>query len=347
MYPDEEGFLYPVVNQEVCIGCNLCVKVCPVIHQGAERLPLKVYASRNKDSRILLESSSGGVFSLLASAVIGQGGVVFGVKFDKDWNTVHTWIDSEDGLAAFRGSKYVQSRVGNTFCEAESFLKQGRQVLFSGTPCQIAGLKRFLRKDYEGLLTVDIVCHGVPSPLVWQHYLASLHPDEERITSISMRDKKEGWKSYRMEIRTGNKFLYAGMAANNLYCQGFLADLYLRPSCYACPVRKGKSGSDITIGDFWGIDSCFPSFDDDKGTGLVLVNTQKGMNLFGELDVYQIETTYGQGVKENPCLERSVPLTAFRKEFWKRFPEEGVQTIARLCRKIKWSRWLGIFGKKP
>ena len=347
MYPDEEGFLYPVVNQEICVGCNLCVKVCPVIQQGHDRFPLEVYASRNKDTRILLESSSGGVFSLLASAVIRQGGVVFGVKFDKNWNTVHTWTDSEDGLAAFRGSKYVQSRVGNTFREAESFLKEGRQVLFSGTPCQIAGLKRFLRKDYEGLLTVEIVCHGVPSPLVWQHYLASLHPDEERITSISMRDKKEGWKRYRMEIRTGNKFLYAGMAADNLYCRGFLADLYLRPSCYACPVRKGKSGSDITIGDFWGIDSCFPSFDDDKGTGLVLIYTQKGMNLYGGLDVYQIETTYGQVTKENPCLERSVPLTGFRKEFWKRFPEEGVQTIAGLCRRIKWSRWLGIFGKKP
>ena len=193
-------------------------------------------------------------------------------RFDKDWNTVHSWTDSEEGLADFRGAKYVQSRIGDTFHEAESFLKQGRQVLFSGTPCQIAGLKNFLRKEYDGLLTVDIVCHGVPSPLVWQHYLASLHPDEERITSISMRDKKEGWKRYRMEIWTGNKLLYAGKAMDNLYSKGYLADLFIRPSCHACPARKGKSGSDITIGDFWGIDTYYPAFDDDKGTGLVIVN---------------------------------------------------------------------------
>ena len=347
MHPDEEGFLYPIVNQDVCIGCNLCEKVCPVIHQGQERPPLKVYASRNKDTRILLESSSGGVFSLLAGAVIRLGGVVFGVRFDKDWNAVHSWTDSEEGLADFRGAKYVQSRVGNTFREAESFLKQGRQVLFSGTPCQIAGLKKFLRKEYEGLLTVDIVCHGVPSPLVWQHYLASLHPDEDRITSISMRDKKEGWKRYRMEIWTGNNLLYAGKAMDNLYSKGYLADLFLRPSCHACPARKGKSGSDITIGDFWGVEASYPSFDDDKGTGLVLIHTPKGLNLYRGLDVYHIETTYGQGVKENPCLERSVPLTRFRKEFWKRFPKEGVKTIAGLCRRKKWSRWLGIFWRKP
>lgn len=347
MSSDEEGFLYPKVDTSVCIDCGLCEKVCPVLHQGLARVPLKVYAARNRNERILQESSSGGVFTLLAEKIILHGGVVFGVKFDEAWNAVHAWADSLEGLAAFRGAKYVQSRVGNAYREAESFLKQGRRVLFSGTPCQIAGLKKFLRKEYDGLLTVDIVCHGVPSPLVWQQYLSSLHPAEERITSISMRNKKEGWKRYRMEIRAGDRFLYAGKAADNLYSQGYLADLFLRPSCHACPVRKGKSGSDITIGDFWGVQSCYPSFDDDKGTGLVLLHTQKGLNHYGGLDVYQIETTYGQGAKENPCLERSVPLTGFRTAFWKRFPKEGMKAVGRLCRMKKWSRWLGIFRWKP
>lgn len=347
MCSDEEGFLYPMVNRDICIGCGLCEKVCPVIHQGSESSPLKVYGARNRNERILLESSSGGVFSLLAEKTIVQGGVVFGVRFDEAWNAVHAWTDSVDGLKAFRGAKYVQSRIGNVYREAEWFLKQGRKVLFSGTPCQIAGLKRFLRKDHANLLVVDIVCHGVPSPLVWQSYLASLPVGEERITSISMRNKREGWKRYRMEIQAGNRFLYAGKAADNLYSQGFLADFYLRPSCHACPARKGKSGSDITIGDFWGIHACYPSFDDDRGTGLVLIHTQKGMNHYSGLDVYQIETTYMQGLKGNPCLERSVPFTDFRNSFWKRFPKEGVKTIGKLCLKKKWIRWFGIFGWKP
>lgn len=347
MIPDEEGFLYPRIDTSVCVDCGLCEKVCPVIHQGLERSPLKVYASRNRNERILLESSSGGVFSLLAEKTIVQGGVVFGVKFDEAWNAVHAWTDTVEGLRAFRGAKYVQSRVGNAYREAKHFLVQGRKVLFSGTPCQIAGLKRFLRKEYEGLLTVDIVCHGVPSPLVWQSYLSSLLLEGERITSISMRDKKEGWKRYRMEIRTENRLLYAGRAADNLYSKGYLADLFLRPSCHACPARKGKSGSDLTIGDFWGIHTCYPGFDDDKGTGLVLIHTQKGLNHYRGLDVYQIRTSYELGMNGNPCLERSVPMTGFRTTFWKRFPEEGVKVIARLCRQKKWSRWFGIFGWKP
>jgi len=346
MSSDEEGFLYPKVDTSVCIDCGLCEKVCPVLHQGLARVPLKVYAARNRNERILQESSSGGVFTLLAEKVILQGGVVFGVKFDEAWNAVHAWTDTVEGLKAFRGAKYVQSRVGNAYKEAELFLKQGREVLFSGTPCQIAGLKRFLRKDYERLLTVDIVCHGVPSPLVWQSYLASLPVGEERITSISMRDKKKGWKRYRMEIQAGNRFLYAGKAVDNIYSQGYLADFFLRPSCHACPARKGKSGSDLTIGDFWGIHDYYPSFDDDKGTGIVLVHTQKGMNHYGDLDVYQIGTTYEQGLKDNPCIERSVPLTGFRKVFWESFPKDGIETIAKLCMKKRWSRWLGLFGWK-
>ena len=156
MSSDEEGFLYPKVDTSVCIDCGLCEKVCPVLHQGLARVPLKVYAARNRNERILQESSSGGVFTLLAEKIILHGGVVFGVKFDEAWNAVHAWADSLEGLAAFRGAKYVQSRVGNAYREAESFLKQGRRVLFSGTPCQIAGLKKFLRKEYDGLLTVDI-----------------------------------------------------------------------------------------------------------------------------------------------------------------------------------------------
>ena len=148
MQTDSEGFLYPVVDKSTCTDCGLCKQVCPVIHQASPTRPLKVYAARSNDKELRRKSYSGGIFTLLPEAVIHEGGVVFGAKFDERWNVIHSWTDTLDGLADFRGSKYVQSAIGNTYKEAKEFLLQGRKVLFTGTPCQIAGLKRYLRKDY-------------------------------------------------------------------------------------------------------------------------------------------------------------------------------------------------------
>ena len=171
---DAEGFIYPQVDKARCVGCGLCEKVCPVINQNPKSKPLKVMAGRNGNEEIRMVSSSGGAFTLLAGEIIGRGGVVFGARFDENWNVVHSYTECTDGLAAFRGSKYVQSRIGETFSQAEKFLKQGREVLFTGTPCQIAGLRRFLGKEYDNLLAMDIVCHGVPSPGVWKE-LSLIH----------------------------------------------------------------------------------------------------------------------------------------------------------------------------
>ena len=174
MHEDCEGFLYPQVDESSCIDCGLCEKVCPVIHQNASQEPLSSYIAINPNEEIRLKSSSGGIFTLLAEKIIAEGGVVFGARFDENWDVVHAWTDTIEGLAPLCGSKYVQSRIGNTYNEAKDFLKQGRKVLFSGTPCQIAGLKKFLRKEYANLLTVDFICHGVPSPGVWRRYLSEL-----------------------------------------------------------------------------------------------------------------------------------------------------------------------------
>ncbi len=348
MQADEEGFLYPIVNKEACTDCGLCEKVCSVINQSEPRKPLKVYAAKNKNEEIRRQSSSGGIFTLLAEKVINEGGVVFGARFDEEWNVVHSWADNIEGIAAFRGSKYVQSTIGDTYREAKDFLKQGRQVLFSGTPCQIAGLKKYLRKDYDNLLTVDVVCHGVPSPLVWRTYLDETRKQlrAERgvgknsvsssidelpvITGISFRDKTNGWKKYGFRLR------YAASEAaqntvsvsaikeekvvlqpftNNIFMKGFLANLYLRPSCYACAARSGKSGSDISIADFWGVHNFYPEFDDDKGVGLILVNSEIGKLIYDVLDVQNIEATYVQGLANNPCIESSVVLPEERKAF--------------------------------
>ncbi|GHV67888.1 hypothetical protein AGMMS49928_05970 [Spirochaetia bacterium] len=174
MREDAEGFVYPEIEIEKCTKCGLCEKICPALNQGNERRPLHVYAAKNTNETIRAASSSGGIFTLLAETIINEGGVVFGARFNEQWEVIHDYTETIDGLAAFRGSKYVQSRIGDTYTQARDFLVAGRRVLFSGTPCQIAGLKNFLQKDYENLLAVDLVCHGVPSPAVWRKYLTEV-----------------------------------------------------------------------------------------------------------------------------------------------------------------------------
>lgn len=345
---DFEGFLYPEANLDLCIDCGLCEKVCPVINQREEREPVHVYAAKNKNEKIRLESSSGGVFTLLAEQVLEENGVVFGAKFNEDWEVVHAYTETVEGLAAFRGSKYVQSRVGDTFKQAESFLKQGRKVLYSGTPCQIAGLKLFLRKEYDNLLTVDFICHGVPSPKVFSMYLDETiarqgvvgkntvlsHPlnKKDAIKSISFRDKALGWKKYSfvltLSATTGaekNSVLLSEPLNKNLFMRGFLADLYLRPSCYACPTKCLKSGSDITIGDFWGIQNVLPQFDDDKGVSSFFVNNDKYMNIEEEMNSTLISVDYKQAKQFS--VENSSKMPLLRNMFFDCMSKLSLNTI--------------------
>ena len=243
----------------------------------------------------------------MAEQVIDEGGVVFGARFNDKNTVIHDFIEKKEDLSLFRGSKYVQSRIGNTFREAEEFLKSGRIVLFSGTPCQIAGLKKFLVKPYENLLTVDFICHGVPSPGVWEKYLKetivalvcdknsvsshSILDKDTLIKSISFRDKSLGWKKYSFVLSLSttdgsgveNTVLFSEPLDKNYFLKGFLADLYLRPSCHHCRVKSWKSGSDITIADAWGIGDLYPEFDDDKGVSLVILLTTKGNQYFDEI----------------------------------------------------------------
>ena len=344
MQEDNEGFLYPVVDASTCSDCGLCEKVCPVINQDEPRKPLKVYAAKNRNEEVRIMSSSGGIFTPLAETVIRDGGVVFGAKFDKDWNVVHAWTDTIEGIANFRGSKYVQSTIGNTYREAREFLKQGRKVLFSGTPCQIAGLKKFLRKEYDNLLTVDVVCHGVPSLLVWREYLKEISKGKE-ILKIDFRDKKIGWKNYRVVVK-GNDDIVDQPFNENIFMKGFLRNLYLRPSCYACTARSGKSGSDISIADFWGVQNYYPEFDDDKGIGLVLVNTEKGRISYGQLNACSIETTYEQGLAQNPCIERSVEKNKkYVKAFWTKFPFGVTNAVEDIIRNMRPSMIMRLYWR--
>jgi coenzyme F420-reducing hydrogenase beta subunit len=344
---DYEGFLYPVVNKDRCTNCGLCEEVCPVINEGNMRKPMCVYAAKNADEKIRRKSSSGGIFTLLAERIIKEKGVVFGARFDENWEVVHDYVETKENIALLRGSKYVQSKIGNTYQQAEQFLKARKQVLFSGTPCQIAGLKLFLGKEYDNLLTADLVCHGVPSPKVWRLYISEIAENQiikmvdnpliskkEIISTINFRDKIHGWKKSCFTLQ----YLYSNNANKestwlveplykNIFMRGFLKDLYLRPSCYACSSRSFKSGSDITIGDYWGIQHVLPEFDDDKGVSLVMINTNKGEAIYKQLEQESIETTYFDAFAGNPCIEKSAAMPLKRDVFFKRFNDENVMSL--------------------
>lgn len=326
MVEDSEGFLYPEVDLVDCIGCSLCVKSCLVANQGSRRDPLFVYAAKNRDEEIRYRSSSGGVFSLFAEKIIGEGGIVFGARFDDSWKVVHDCTGSLEGLQAFRGSKYVQSEIGDSFKSAKQFLAGGRQVLFTGTSCQIAGLRRFLGKEYDNLLTIEVACHGVPSPKIWREYLGhKCAGGVSGIKEITLRDKITGWKNYSVRYTYGNGSELMP-ARKDIFMVGFLKDLYLRPSCYSCAAKEGKSGADIIIADYWGIEKTAPHLDDDKGVGLVMIYTDKGKRYYDEISGGAVceESAYSDAVCENPCIVRSVAVPKQREEFWKGYYRDGI-----------------------
>lgn len=276
---DDEGFHYPLVDRERCINCGLCEKVCPMLSRKDEHQILSVFAAKNNNDDVRLKSSSGGIFTILAEAIIDEGGVVFGARFDENWEVMHDYTETKEGIEDFRTSKYVQSRIGNSYIQVRDFLKAGRKVLFSGIPCQIAGLMGFLRKEYANLLTVECVCHSVPSPGVWRSYLNTFllqqRKSKDQITSISFRNKESGWKNYNCSITYNDGTRYLKYREKDMWMQGFVKGLYCRLSCTNCPAKAYTSCADITIGDLWGITQLAPEIDDDKGMCVVLTHTQK------------------------------------------------------------------------
>lgn len=331
MAKDDEGFLYPIVDQNTCINCKRCEMVCPSLNQFSPTTPLKVYAAKNKDIQIRRESSSGGIFTLLADHIIEKhNGVVFGAGIDSNNMIRHLSVEDKDKIHLLRGSKYAQSDMGDSYQEVKAYLNQGRYVLFTGTPCQVAGLKAFLQRSYKTLLCVDVVCHGSPSCDVLKYYLAGLEKEfGSRATGINFRDKKTGWKDYFFSISFENKKKYLCQKDKSAYMRGFIGNLYLRPSCYNCKVKNLKSGSDITLGDYWGVSSRFPEFDDDTGVSLVIVNTAKGYEYFNKLkdsmDIRESEITHA--IKTNPYIARSAGLHRNRDLFFKRYRDESFDTL--------------------
>lgn len=338
MVADREGFLYPQIDAALCIDCDRCERVCPITARSANdtRTERKAYAAINNNSDIRKASSSGGVFTVIAEYVIALGGVVFGASFDSGFQVQHTYTDTVDGLAAFRGSKYVQSRIGDTYKQAKSFLDSGRLVLFSGTPCQIGGLKGFLQKEYDNLICQDIICHGVPSPLAWQKYLdehkkrRNTQPQE-----ISFRDKKLGWQSFSMRIDFKNGETYSCVASDDAFMKSFLQDYCLRPSCHHCSFKTDVRQADITLADFWGIDQILPEMNDDRGISLILIHSEKGKRLLESIkktiDLTEVDWTEATAL--NPAMHKSASIPPKRSQFMRSLPRKSFErTVKKYCK---------------
>ena len=282
MRRDREGFDYPVANPDICIGCGKCEAVCPVLNPGEPVGPLSALAARSDEYRT--DSTSGGVFPILAEKVISEEGLVYGAVMNADMTVGHTDASDMAGVEKMRGSKYVQSDLYSVFEEIKNELEEGRKVLFSGTPCQVAGLNAFLGKKYDGLTTVDFACHGVPSPGLWEKYVEALGMTQEgRAEGVCFRDKSRSWMHYSFTymLSSGRKISVPYM--NDPYMALFAQDMTLRPSCYDCVSKGGRSGSDLTLADLWSVADSAPDFNDDKGVSLVLANTAKGKAMMDEI----------------------------------------------------------------
>lgn len=364
MLEDEEGFLYPHKNVQKCIDCGLCKKVCPIKQKFGKCEAKEIFAVKNEIDEERINSSSGGFFICLAKFVLSQKGVVFGAVFDTDFEVHHVAAKSMEELSGMLGSKYVQSRIESTYKEALEYLKDGRLVLFTGTPCHIKGLYSFLKnKRYSNLLTMDFLCHGVPSPGVWRQYLSETFKGinnrllaaagKNSVLNLSLnstfpkwnvnfRDKLgSGWKKYRFVIRKKsaskadqNTVLLSDIYYDNPYMKGFLSDIYLRSSCYECKCKNGESQSDFTIGDYWGAKEVDRELDDDKGLSIVMINTDKGLDIFGSLsDLFFQRIPIEHARMLNGGFSEHVQCHPKRKKFYKMLEGNTIESSVNACLK--------------
>jgi len=330
MYLNNEGFLCPSVNNVKCIKCGICQKYCPIIgNQLPENLDIPLsFAAWSKDDQTRTKSSSGGVFTEIAKIVIKEGGVVFGVTFDNSFKAKHISIETEEDISLIRGSKYVQSHVNDAYERAVSIALQGRTVLFSGTPCQIAALNLFIQSNSGiEIYTCEVICHGVPSESVFRSYLDYLSQlKNSEVKEFSFRDKTIGWKKFGTKIIFYNGEEYFCMHRRDPFMIGFLRNIYLRPICYECPFAQIPRVSDITLGDFWGVPK---ELDDPRGVSVVIINTPKGQKLFEKVsNVDKVKVSLDQITSHNTRLVNGhLEKSPYRKDFYELLKTNGFQAV--------------------
>ena len=337
MEEDCQGFRYPVINHDKCMECGACDRSCPAL-KSAELSGVdygdnpSTYALMCNNSLLRDKSSSGGAFSLLSEKILSLGGYVYGAAFDDNWEVCHRKIDNLQDLKQLQGSKYVQSRIGLVYQEIKKYLSAGKYVLFSGTPCQCEGLASYLGRKYDRLYMLDLICHGVPSPLVWRRYVQYRQSQKKGavITSISFRNKNLSWERYLLEFAFANSSKYREDLHTDVYMRGFLADLYLRKSCYNCLYRKKLRVSDITLADFWGIQNVMPEMYDGKGTSLLIVQSSKGQELLKDIDAKMSPVDFCTAVKYNPSYFQSPKQNDKREEFFSRLTRnEDIESLIK------------------
>ncbi len=336
MVPDNNGFMYPHINNETCINCGICEKNCPVLNKTEQNLQENnnCYAIKTNDEIIRNQSSSGGVFSVIAEKILENNGIVFGAAFDEGFVVKHIGISSIDDLDLLRRSKYVQSDLNNSFSLVKQHLDDGKDVLFTGTPCQIEGLLSYLRRPYDNLITMDLVCHGVPAPNVWECYKTFVQKQyKSPITDINFRDKSLGWKNYYVRFAFEDGSVHCNSLKNDPYMKAFLTNMDLRESCYDCKFKSTKHKSDITVADYWGIDRILPEIDDDKGVSLLLINTEKGNTLLENVKnkLTLAKTDIEKAFPYNPCIIKPVLKHNFRQYFLRNYNKCDFEKLVNNC----------------
>lgn len=336
MKPDNEGFLYPHVNQGKCINCGLCETVCPI--SARDKITdsynvLNGYVAHYRgDDDIWYNSSSGGAFTAITDYIFDCGGAVYGAAYNDDFVVIHERANDKVEALKFRGSKYVQSNLKECFKEIRSLLRNNQQVLFSGTPCQVAGLKSYLRKDYENLLTVDLICHCVPSPRVFKDYIHYIQDKYKKIIShINMKDKTLGWDKFQ----TPRIYFDDGTSIFNeedtrLWETIFYSHIAVRPSCHSCRFSNLNRVGDLTIGDYWGVEKFHPQFSNAKGASIILVNSEKGKSVFPEIaSSLEYEETNVVSALPSSLVYSTTPHPC-RKQFWKHYEKKSFEEMVDL-----------------
>jgi len=352
MVEDKEGFLYPAIDENKCVHCGRCRNVCPILSKmpaGFQRQVLpKTYACWINNDSIRLQSSSGGLFSAIAMSALDDGGVVFGAAFDENMHLHHIGVVDTASLEKLRRSKYIQSEIGDSYKLTKNFLDQGKLVFFMGTPCQIAGLNHYLGKDYDNLITADLICHGVPSPGVFSKYVKYLENIYGcRLTNINFRDKRKGWSNgffVKANLNNGKEVMLTGK--RNCFLYGFGQNYFLRKSCYNCAFRRMPRQADFTLADFWGIQDKYPD-EAYKGISCLLVNSSKGKKCFDLLNtkVSFFEEPFSKAKEANKNLYRSTAIPTVRELFFEDFAQKPFTSLIEKYLTPSLINRLGIFLK--
>lgn len=328
MEEDKDGFKYPVIDEKKCINCGLCMRKCPVLNKQKNESLNLCFVGFNKNKESCMEkASSGSIFELIANYVLDQNGVVIGAAFDENNKLIHMAIDNKKDLIKLKGSKYLQSDLNDIFKYIKEIINE-RKVLFVGTPCQVSGIKSYIKSD--NLICIDVVCHGVPTPKLFKKYIEELeNQNDDKVNEYNFRDKTTGWDTYSNNIKFKNKEIKM-LHNENPYMQLFLSDIALRKSCYNCNFKLGNKYSDITLGDFWGVKNYYPEMYNKNGVSAIIINTEVGRNIFSIIkeDIVYKECKLEEIIAGNPSIKISGKEPKNRDVFFNEIETKSINELA-------------------